>query len=60
MPKAKKIFKGNLDLEGLNKVEIDENLVRNKLAELNVNRNPGSDKIHPKFLYELREELSKP
>ena len=49
MPYAKKIFKENLDLEGLNKIEIDENLVRNKLAELNVNKSPGPDEIHPKM-----------
>ena len=50
MPNAKKIFKGNLDLERLNKVEIDENLVRYKLVELNVNKSPGPDEVHPKFL----------
>ena len=50
MPNAKKIFKGKLDIEGLKKVEIDENLVRNKLAELNVNKSPGPDEIHSKFM----------
>jgi len=47
-------------LDGLNTIEIDENTVNSKLAGLNVCKSPGPDSIHPKMLYELRNELSKP
>ena len=46
--------------EGLNKVEITEELVFHKLNEINVNKCIGVDDLHPKLLYELRAELAKP
>jgi len=39
---------------------IDDSVVHKKLSELNVNKSPGPDQIHPKLLYELRNELAKP
>ncbi len=39
---------------------ITEDMVEKKLAELNPNKSPGPDSIHPRFLKELAKELSKP
>jgi len=60
IPNAKQIFEGDLISEGLNDIDIDENIIAKKLNELNVNKSPGPDNLHPKLLYELRAQLCKP
>jgi hypothetical protein len=60
IPEPVKIFTGSSSSEGLNIIEISEELVYNKLAEINVNKCIGVDELHPKLLYELRGELVKP
>ena len=59
-PGSKQIFQGNKQTEGLLCIEITEAMVANKLEKLDVNRCPGLDDIHPKLLFELRDELIKP
>ena len=39
---------------------ITEELVHKKLSKLNVNKSTGPDKLHPKLLYEIRNEIAKP
>ena len=60
VPKPVQIFKGQLDSEGLTRIVVQEHVVEKKLSELNVNKSPGPNGLHPKLLYELRKELSKP
>ena len=50
----------DLNQTELRSINISEEMVSKKLVELNTNKSPGSDNIHPKLLYELRNELSKP
>ena len=59
-PVPKQIFQGNIQTEGLLDIEITEEMVANKLEKLDVNKCPGLDGMHPKLLFELREELIKP
>lgn len=40
--------------------EISEIEVSSKLANINCNKSPGPDQIHPRVLYELRNVVSKP
>ena len=44
----------------LSDIVIDEEIVREKLSNINTNKSLGADEIHPKLLYELREALLKP
>ena len=60
IPEPVKIFVGGSNNEGINKIEISEEMVYNKLTEINVNKCIGVDDLHPKLLYELRGELVKP
>ena len=60
IPDPEKLFEGVIDKNGLNTIEINEMIVYNKLAELNVNKSAGVDDLHPKLLFELRNELAKP
>ncbi len=39
---------------------ITEDMVENKLCELNPNKSPGPDSLHPRFLKEVASELKKP
>ena len=41
-------------------INITEEMVRNKILKLNVNKSGGSDKMHPKILIELVDLVSKP
>lgn len=59
IPSPENLFESEIGNE-LSNVIIDERVVFNKLSELNINKSPGPDNIHPKLLYELREELAKP
>ncbi len=60
IPEPEKVFVSSSIYEGLNNVEINEVLVYKKLTEINVNKTVGVDGLHPKLLYELRDELVKP
>ena len=60
IPEPDRIFVGSSNVEGLNRIDITEELVYKKLAEINVNKCIGVDDLHPKLLYELRNELVKP
>src|SRR5579862_9410908 len=57
IPTPEQIFKGDQIEEGLNKIEVTEQIVLKKLCELNINKCPGPDELHPKLLFELRNEL---
>ena len=45
---------------GLLNIKITEEMVELKLKNLDVNKCPGLDEIHPKMLFELRMILAKP
>ena len=59
IPLAEQIFTG-LESEGLSEICISEDIVFKKLNELNVNKSPGSDDLHPKLFFELRHQLVRP
>ena len=59
IPIPDQIFAGN-ELDYLSDIGIDESVVYKKLSDINVNKSPGSDDLHPKMLYELRDQLVKP
>ena len=59
IPQAAKLFKGAQN-DFLESIFVNEDLVRKKLDMLNTNKSQGLDEIHPKLLYELRQELSSP
>jgi hypothetical protein len=42
------------------RVIFSESEVANKLHKLKVNKSPGPDKIHPRILYELKDEIVTP
>jgi ribonucleases P/MRP protein subunit RPP40 len=46
--------------EWLIDLEITQETVFKKLAQIKTDKSPGPDDIHPKLLYELREEIAKP
>jgi Reverse transcriptase (RNA-dependent DNA polymerase) len=60
IPEPVKILKSNSELDILKDIDIREQDVRSKLESLKVNKSPGPDDIHPKLLYELRNELVSP
>ena len=39
---------------------ITKEMVNKKLSKLNITKSPGPDGIHPRVLFELREELTEP
>src|SRR5437867_1628426 len=41
-------------------ISVDEKLVSEKLSKLNISKSQGPDELHPKLLFELRNELCKP
>ena len=57
VPQATEVFKGT-HKEFLESIFINEDLVKKKLDKLDTNKSQGPDEIHPKLLYELRQELS--
>ena len=59
VPEPKQSYKGS-QAEMLCEIVISAEVVEKKLSKLNVNKSPGSDDFHPKFLYEIRKEISKP
>ncbi|MDW3615035.1 MAG: reverse transcriptase family protein, partial [Nitrososphaeraceae archaeon] len=60
IPEAPIICKESMKEEGLERLEITEELVFRKLSDLNTNKSAGPDELHPKLLNELRTELTKP
>ena len=60
IPKPIRIFKGDIDTEGLLISLITSELVEKKLEKLNVNKCPGLDGIHPRMLFELKKYLARP
>ncbi len=44
----------------MEKIYISESDVKKKLEILKVNKSPGPDNIHPRILFELRENIAKP
>ena len=46
--------------EMLDKIEVTEELVRNMILLMNLNKSCGPDEIHPRMLFELANELSAP
>ena len=46
--------------DNLNKIVIDENMVKKKLDQLKTDKSPGADGIHPRLLKELSNVISKP
>ena len=57
IPNATQISLGNQALEGLNNIVIGESTVCKKFVDLNINKRPRPDGLHPTKLYELRAEL---
>src|SRR5665811_1285256 len=51
---------GDFDTEGLLLTRITPELVLKKLEKLNVNKCPGLDGIHPRMLFELKNEIAAP
>lgn len=49
-----------LDLPVMEELVIDEKVIFDKLNKLNVNKSAGPDKIHPRILFELRNEIAYP
>ena len=50
------MFSTNSD-QALTDIHITEDIVPEKLNKINVNKCQGSDQVHPKLLYELRNEI---
>lgn len=59
IPIPDQIFTGKKS-DGLSEVCLDEDIIYKKLCEININKSPGSDDLHPKILFELRDQLVKP
>ena len=57
MPVPSKIYKGSDD-NSLQNIEINVDLVLNKLNSLNVSKSQGPDEVHGKLLMELSEEIA--
>jgi hypothetical protein len=54
------MFHNDLESEYLRQFTIGEGEVLKKLESLKVGKSPGPDGIHPKLLYELKNELTAP
>ena len=59
IPTPDVIFESS-QMESLNKIDIMNEMVYKKLNDLNVHKCPGSDDLHPKLLFELKCQLTKP
>ena len=47
-------------IPNMDKLIIDEDVILKKLLNLNINKSAGPDQIHPRVLYELRNEIAFP
>ena len=59
IPIPDQIFTGH-ELDSLSKICLYESIVYKKLNEININKSPCSDDLHPKMLFELKDLLVKP
>src|SRR6267154_3383936 len=59
IPTPIEVFSGNDD-QALTNIHITEDIVFGKLNKINVSKWQGSDQVHPKLLYELRNKVVKP
>lgn len=59
IPEPEQVFLGSVTDE-LVDIKITPEMVRSKLDELNVNKSSGPDGLHPKLLYEIKNEVAKP
>ena len=59
IPVPEQFFTGDI-CDYLSDICIDENVIYRKLSDIKVNKCPGSNELHPKLLYELRDQLVKP
>ena len=50
----------SVENQGLLGIKISKAMVERKLASLKVDTCPGLDGVHPKMLFELRENISGP
>ena len=57
MPGPNQVFKGSID-NSLSNIEVNVDIVINKLKALNVSKSQGPDEVHGKLLLELREEIA--
>ena len=55
IPTPIEMFSGNSN-QTLTDIQITEDIVLQKLNKINIYKCQGSDQIHPKLLYELRNE----
>ena len=58
MPKPRKGFVGDNETMVSN-IHCSEELIVELLAKLKTDKSPGLDNLHPKFLFEVREEIGK-
>jgi len=47
-------------ISNVDKIVIDEDIILKKLLNLHINKSAGPDQIHPRVLYELRNEIAFP
>jgi len=59
IPEPEQIYNGSAS-DKLEHILVTPDIVKSKLTELNVNKSSGPDGFHPKFLFEVRNEISKP
>jgi hypothetical protein len=59
IPEPKQMFYGD-ESEELTDIVVSEIDVLIKLENIKVDKSPGGDNIHPKLLFELRNEIAKP
>ena len=57
MPVPNKVFNGGMD-KSLQSIEVDVDMVINKLNSLNVSKSQGPDGVHGKLVMELTEEIA--
>jgi len=58
IPEPVMMFNSILETDKLKHIIIAEQDVRNKLQSLKVNTSQGADDLHPKLLYEVRNEIA--
>lgn len=57
VPQPSQIFR-NPESDRLINIDISQDIVLKKLSEINVNKSCGSDGLHPKLVYEIRNEIA--
>ena len=59
VPEPEVVFKGT-EYQCLAEIEINKDIVLEKLNSINVNKCQGPDEIHGKIIYEIRHEIAEP